>query len=601
MAIDLTQWFRRRRQQLADSVCFWALKAAFLEKKKNLHRTDLLVVANAVIMLNSFGIGIYLDNPFNSQILIYEGFYHLALLPFTWVSRWHVVVSNLWALGGLVSMWLCAQNTGGIESQLLLWISMLPVIMLLLVNLKTAIFWLCLVILAHIGMYGLTVDGKVQDLQAGNVSYSFFAFISYAGLLVYTMLGVRLNDVMLQNQIHSLAEENKKLLKIQKDLRLLHRSRDEFVASVGHEMRTPMVAILGFNSAIQKKVEHASLVYESSRHIEKSTKQLLKLINNILDYSQMQAGRLSVHLEATNPRRVVEEVVSLLMHDAELKGIDLKVQIKGEFQSIYKIDYLKLKKILENLIENALKFTDKGLVLIRLIDMDDWIRIEISDTGIGIPKADQFKIFNRFEMGDVKRTQRFAGTGLGLAIAKGFVHLLDGSMGVVSDEGKGALFWFEIPANKVGAHIQLESNNTKRIDAEDVHDRASLLLVDDNRLNLMVAEMQMRKCFPKVKVKACLSAEAAIQAMGEQAFDVALIDLDMPDMNGLDLARWIRRQKDERTSHMPIAAFTANADGKERIRCLNAGMNDVLIKPVEEIVLRQRVGLLLDMAFKRHE
>ena len=297
---------------------FSALREAFLNKKNNLDRTDLLVVANVIIMLNSFGIGIFLDHPYNAQILIYEGIFHLVLFPFTWVARWHFWVSNLWAMGGLVSMWLCAQYTGGVQSQLLLWISMVPVIMLLLVDLKTAIFWLCVVILAHTGMYKLTADGQVQDLQTGDVSYSFLAFVSYAGLLIYTMLGVRLNDLMLQNQINSLAEENKKLIKIQKELRLLHRSRDEFVASVGHEMRTPMVAILGFNSAIQKKVERTSPVYEGARHIEKSTQHLLKLINNILDYSQLQAGKVSVHLEKTNPRRVVEEVVNMRFNDAAL-------------------------------------------------------------------------------------------------------------------------------------------------------------------------------------------------------------------------------------------------------------------------------------------
>lgn len=598
MALDCIQWCARRQQVLGTRIS--SLRAALLNKKNNLDRTDLLVVANVIIMLNSFGIGIFLDHPYNAQILIYEGIFHLALFPFTWVARWHFWVSNLWAMGGLVSMWLCAQYTGGVQSQLLLWISMLPVIMLLLVDLKTAIFWLCVVILAHTGMYKLTADGQVQDLQTGDVSYSFLAFVSYAGLLIYTMLGVRLNDLMLQNQINSLAEENKKLLKIQKELRLLHRSRDEFVASVGHEMRTPMVAILGFNSAIQKKVDSHSLAHEGSRHIEKSTQHLLKLINNILDYSQLQAGKVSVHLENTNPRRVVEEVVNIRLKDAEINGIDLKFQIKGDFDGVCELDYLKFKKILENLIDNALKFTEKGLVLIRLVEMGDWIRVEVSDTGVGIPKADQFKIFNRFELGDVKRSQRFAGTGLGLAITKGFVHLLDGSMGVVSEEGKGALFWIEIPANKVGAHIQLDSSNTHDFNTSAVLDHASLLLVDDNSLNLMVAEMQLRKCFPKLKVHACLSAEAAIKAMGEHVFDVALIDLDMPDMNGLDLARWIRRQKDERISQMPMAAFTANADGKERIRCLNAGMNDVLIKPLEETMLRQRVGILLGVAINKN-
>jgi signal transduction histidine kinase len=574
--------------------------AFFQQKKSTLNRTDLLMVANGVISINSFGVGLFVITPHDANILIYEGIYHLALMPLTLVSRWQVLVSNLWAIGGWVSMVVCASLTGGIHSQYLLWISMLPVIMLLLVDLKTAMGWMLLVMVTHLAMYKLTSNGQIQSLQMDGSHYILLAVLSYAGLLVYTMLAVSLNDLMRQNQIKSLANENKNLQEIQKNLRLLQQSREEFIASVGHEMRTPMVAILGFNSAIQKKIKKNSTVMGYSLHVARSTKNLLMLINNILDYSQLQAGKVNVNIERVNPRKVVEDVLNVRMEDADLKGIFLKLQVKGEFLGLYDLDYLKLKKIIENLLDNALKFTEKGHVLVRMMDLNDRIRFEVSDTGVGIAKSDQVKIFNRFEMGQTKRVQRFAGTGLGLAIVQGFVHMLEGSIGVVSQEGQGTLFWFELPAKNLSANICNESHRMGELSSPVKVEHFSLLLVDDNRLNLMVAEMQLQKCFPKAKVTACLSGQAAIDTMKTNVFDAALIDLDMPHMNGMELTRWIRRQSDERIAHMPIAAFTANADAKERMRCLSAGMNDVLLKPLEEMVLSQRLGLLLEMRLGRN-
>jgi len=242
------------------------------------------------------------------------------------------------------------------------------------------------------------------------------------------------------------------------------------------------------------------------------------------------------------------------------------------------LDAQRLHQVLSNLLDNALKFTTQGYVLLRVLRVQDRLRFEVQDTGRGIAQDRQQDVFKRFEHADAQTTRAYGGTGLGLAICEKLISLQGGQIGVHSVPNQGALFWFELPVRPV-VMAQLVLDQAHQTPAASAQLR--FLLVDDNAVNQIVARLVINKSWPQASVTMANSGEQALALLEEQAFDMVLMDMIMPGIDGLETTRRLRAHPRPEVSQLIVIGLTANTTLRDRERCLAAGMNGVLSKPMD--------------------
>jgi CheY-like chemotaxis protein len=372
--------------------------------------------------------------------------------------------------------------------------------------------------------------------------------------------------------------------------------KDEFVAAVGHELRTPMNAILGFNGVLREELADQPEQVEVVDHIRRSTAHLLQVVNDILDFSQLQAGQLKLRPEDFDLSALMAELVGAFQSKAQEKNLLLLASLDPALPAGVHADRQRVLQTLRNLLDNALKFTDHGAVTLSILGRGERLRFEVTDTGRGIALAQQAHIFSRFEHADVQTTRTYGGTGLGLSICEKLVTLQGGLIGVDSQEGSGARFWFEIPLQTALTLPALAPTATPILGDAALR----ILVVDDNAMNLMVARLQLQKCWPQALVVTAGSAAEALALLPDQSFDIALVDMVMPECDGLQLTREIRQRFPATAQRMPILALTANTNPVDRQRCLDAGMDGVLDKPMDLGVLVQVVTHSLARVRSQH-
>jgi CheY-like chemotaxis protein len=327
--------------------------------------------------------------------------------------------------------------------------------------------------------------------------------------------------------------------------------------------------------------------YVTTAH--KSAHSLLTILNDILDLSKIEAGKLNIELIPLDLREIVNELVTLHTMTAEEKVIQLYADIDEQLPQVLIGDPTRIRQILANLVSNALKFTEKGHVLIRISVVSSEgnnadIRIEVEDTGVGIQEEAIGKLFNEFTQADGSTTRKYGGTGLGLAIVKQLVEMMHGEFGVESVPGKGSTFWF-----RVQLEISTEQSLKQSPDQElELKGQLSghVLLVEDNPINQMVAQ----KMLEKIGVESTLAADGqeALNMLEQGEFDVVLMDCQMPVMDGFEATRRIREQA--LLGELPVIAMTANVMEGDRDKCLEAGMNDYIGKPVVQADLKKTLA-----------
>lgn len=362
------------------------------------------------------------------------------------------------------------------------------------------------------------------------------------------------------------------------------RAKSAFLANMSHELRTPMNAIMGLTHLAQRNAVDPKLRDQLGK-IATASKHLLGVINDVLDISKIEANRLELHLSTFTLGDVVRSARNLVDKSAADKGLRLRIDVSAEdAQTVLRGDTVRLRQVLLNLISNAIKFTDVGLIQVRLQLEPDGarsvlLRAEVQDSGIGIAPADQSRIFDAFEQSDVTLTQRLGGTGLGLAICKLLVQAMGGQIGVESTPGQGSTFRFSVRfdrATRAESAGQREFTSTE----ESLRDRfagARILLAEDEPVNQEVAREVLEVVGLIVDVAE--DGARAVELARQVPYDLILMDLQMPQLNGIEATRAIRALPEH--AHTPILAMTANAYNEDRIRCMQAGMNDHAGKPIE--------------------
>ncbi len=367
------------------------------------------------------------------------------------------------------------------------------------------------------------------------------------------------------------------------------KAKEAFLANMSHEIRTPLNAIIGFLRELEKQ----KLTDLQQKYIENSSiasKHLLAIINNILDISKIEAGEMSLNDEDFIIENSIKNVVTVLQPKAEQKSIDLIINYDTKISKVLKGDPLRIEQILFNLIGNSLKFTHEGKIsvnctLVNENSNSEEICVSIFDTGIGMDKKFIEAIFKKFSQEDKKITRKFGGTGLGMAITKELVNLMNGRIEVESEKNIGT---------KIYIYLTLEKGNQENIknalsDKELTNiDGAKILLVEDNELNRMVAQNSLQ--YFNCKVVEAENGLIALDILKSTKFDIILMDIQMPEMDGIEATKIIRNKLKIKT---PIIALTANAFKTEIEKCKKAGMDEYVTKPFDETILLETIAKLL--------
>lgn len=373
------------------------------------------------------------------------------------------------------------------------------------------------------------------------------------------------------------------------------RLKSEFLANMSHEIRTPLNSIIGLAELL---AEANAEQREYVRNLQKSGDTLLRTISDILDLSKITAGKIVLEEADISVRSIAERAIAALGVQARKKQLEMSLAVDQAVPAIVRGDAHRLEQVLNNIISNAVKFTERGAVSVKITLADQSssqavVRFEVKDTGIGIPREAQHLLFHPFAQVDSSTTRQYGGSGLGLAIVAQLVELMGGHIGVESEPGVGSTFWFTArlakaaPAQPQGDQAAAQppraparSAAAPIVPADGAPGsapRARILLVEDNLINQMVASRQLEKL--GYTVKAVSSAFGGLQALAESSYGAVLMDCQMPGMDGYQATKEIRRREGTE-HHTVIIAMTAYALEGDREKCLSAGMDDYLAKPV---------------------
>lgn len=410
-------------------------------------------------------------------------------------------------------------------------------------------------------------------------------------------------------KIISVSRHQQNLIKIldasEKKVKESAMVKEQFLANMSHEIRTPMNAIIGFTNLLQKTPLN-NIQKEQVNHIQSSGKNLLAIINDILDLSKIESGLLRIEKVPFNLTTLLHSIEGMFLEKARTKKIDFSVNSDIQIPEILVSDYFRLNQILINLLSNAIKFTNDGSVnlLVNVAARSEnqlTLKFSVGDTGIGIPPADQKIIFDRFQQAEVSTTRKYGGSGLGLSIVNQLVKLLNGSISVTSEINKGSVFILELPFDL----IQKDSNEMVEIPAAIAENKKSknhkILVAEDHPVNQSLLKHILQH--HEFEYSIVNNGFEAVDSLKTKQFDLVLMDIQMPEMDGYTTAGIIRN---ELGLSIPIIAISANAMPGEKEKSIRAGMNDYILKPIIEIELLGIINryienppLQIDLAYLR--
>ncbi|MCW5776726.1 MAG: response regulator [Phycisphaeraceae bacterium] len=443
----------------------------------------------------------------------------------------------------------------------------------------------------------LGVDFPAEEWLA-RIAAARWRVIGYVGGLCGVLLAAAVVVTRTRDELAERMRMQSELVRARDAAAAAAAVRGAFLANMSHEIRTPMTAILGYADLLDDPSVDDAGRAEAVRVIRRNGRHLLSVINDILDLSKIEAGRLEVEPGDCEPMRIVEEVCSLLRVRAVEKGLDLEWSMGGQAPRRIRTDARRLKQILLNLVGNAVKFTERGSVrVVVAMGGDDEsgrvIRFRVTDTGIGIAGEKIATLFEPFMQADETMSRRFGGTGLGLTVSHRLVEMLGGSIEVRSEQGVGSEFTLTLPVSaeeaadlisSPGELFETPEGEREEASVDRVSLRARVLLAEDGEDNRRLIVHHLRRVGAEVETvgNGRAAVEQAVAAVNEgRPFDVVLMDMQMPVMDGYAASKELRRVG----YGLPIIALTAHAMAEDRARCLAAGCDDYVSKPIDRVEL----------------
>ena len=506
----------------------------------------------------------------------------LALGRLTRATQWVLLVQAL----GL------AWTSGGIFSPMLSWLvwATLPAVMDR--STRTAVGWIAGTAALVLGLYLYALHGGHVELGVPPtelVHWHLMVALLTLGMqwgLLYRLQALR------AQRLERMHRHARLLQRVRDELVHAQKQKDIFVASVSHELRTPMNAILGLADLIDHDKRLPDDIRIKIENIQKSSEHLLTIINDLVDYSQIEAGALRIVHEPFDLHETLRTAHAILEPRAQTKPLRYSLEIGQDVPRWIEGDTHRLTQALVNLLGNAVKFTTAGEVGLRChfqASLEDAthgvLQLVVHDTGIGIPAEDQSKLFGQFVQADTSIGRRFGGNGLGLSITRNLIEAMGGRITLHSEAGQGSHFTIELPCQTTApAQAQLRSE-----DPLGTPGPIRILIVDDKPLNRQVASLQLRRQLLQAEIDEAENGTQALDKVRNGQFDIVLLDLLMPGMDGFETTRAIRQELPEPQRSVPIIALTANNDACELERCLAVGMNASMVKPFDRVLLARKV------------
>lgn len=510
-----------------------------------------------------------------------------ALLYLLYARR---ILSLKWVTHGMIAVsfsliFSILFGGGGLSSPLMLWLGIVPVPAIFLLGISSSLKWAASAMFGILSLFALTWVGwlpSVVHYERSHITWAAVSSLCVAGSVFFLPL---IYHLLNQRQLAEIEKRNTELEQTRTDLLASESHKDRFMAAVGHELRTPMNAILGFNDLLRQDEKLSVDDQETVSLISQSTRKLLKLINQILDFSQLQAGRLLLSMEPALLEEELQHVVNSIRPQLNPQ-VTLQLALAQDVPVWIHTDAQRLKEVLLSLLDNACKFTSEGQVLLRISVQEQQLLFEVIDSGTGIAAEFQAHIFNRFEHADQETLRQFGGTGLGLAVAKLLIELLEGQIGLESQLGQGSRFWFHLPLRPCEAPDHAIASP---LNLPVWNHPFNLLLVDDHLINLQLARYLCQSIWPKANIISVDSGAACLSALKKSAVDLVLMDMFMPEMNGPQTCQTIRQEFSAPVCDVPIIGLTASTHPHDLQACRDAGMNAVILKPIDKTVLTKVV------------
>lgn len=492
-------------------------------------------------------------------------------------------------------MWCILYNayySGGVASPVMVWMGVVPILPLFTVSRRWSYFWLIASFISIISIYSAQLHGYVPLLENQSLHQLALSAIMISGLCITQIILVVTYDSANVQSIRHVKRKNETLNKLSQDLQQANMHKDRFLATVSHEMRTPLNAIMGYLELLRTTDDMPTIATSYVQGAQNSAAHLLTVINDLLDYSQIRQGKLVFTPQTVDLRQVLKETHQTLAPKAAGQDLDYVLDIDPNLPQWIRIDPHRFTQIFLNLLGNALKFTVSGGITTRVNFQlsnpqlnEGQLILQIQDTGIGIPSESIERIFEPFvqleTQNDLASDNSLRGNGLGLAITQSLIKNLGGMITIQSQMGVGSTFEVHLPIQITQAPTVSKQTPFNETHQEQVY----LLLVDDHATNRLVASATIKRCLPNARIDEAKNGTEAIEMMKANHYDLVLMDLIMPDYSGIEVTRIIRTECPPPLCDVSVVALTANVAEDAVKSCLEVGIHELLPKPFDREVL----------------